>query len=99
MRLYTPLGPPQKVLMLLDGSDTYIFDDDADQDPRARVIMDTEENKLSITEVQLSSHENLHMHRTLDIIVEIPQVSSSYFGEQLCSFIPKPEKQIKPAYS
>ncbi len=62
--------------MLLDGnSPTYVFDDDADQDPRARVVMDTEENKLSITEVQLSSHEGLLMQRTLDIIVEIPQVS------------------------
>ncbi len=63
--------------MILDGDNaTYVFDDDEDQDPRARVIMDAEENKLSITEVQLSSHEDLHMNRTLDIIVEIPQVSS-----------------------
>ncbi len=68
---------PPKVLVLVDGYNaTYVFDDDADHDPGARIVMDTEENRLSIAEVQLSAHEHLHMQRTLDIIVEIPQVSS-----------------------
>ncbi len=66
---------PPKVLLLVDGYDAnYVFDDDADDDPRARVVMDTEENRLSIAEVQLSSHEDLHMQRTLDILAMIPQV-------------------------
>ncbi len=82
---------PSKVLLLVDGNNpSYIFDDEADRDPGAMVVMDTEQNRLSINEVQLSCHEDLHIQKKLDIIVEIPQVSALLSLSQIffvCRFV------------